>query len=160
MIVVALVLSILLVSLDMTLVATAIPEITDEFHNLSQVGWYGSAFFLTVASFQSTWGKAYKYFPLKLTFLMTIAIFEIGGIIRGAARSSTVLITGRAVAGAGGACISSGAFTIIGFAAPPNVRPAYNIPALLPLLTAALVSLARFWAVFLPTSFPGDGVST
>ena len=57
-VVVALVLSIFLVALDMTIVATAIPRITDEFHSLDQVGWYGSAFFLTLGAFQSTWGKA------------------------------------------------------------------------------------------------------
>jgi len=41
-IVVALCLSIFLVALDMTIIATAIPKITDEFHGLDLVGWYGS----------------------------------------------------------------------------------------------------------------------
>jgi hypothetical protein len=56
----ALCLTMFLVALDMTIVATAIPRITDQFQSLDDVGWYGSAFFLTVAAFQSTWGKAYK----------------------------------------------------------------------------------------------------
>jgi MFS family permease len=47
------------------------------------VGWYGSAFFLTVASSQSSWGKAYKYFDLKLVFLISIAVFEIGSLVCG-----------------------------------------------------------------------------
>ena len=98
-IVVALVLSIFLVALDMTIVATAIPSITDEFHSLNQVGWYGSAFFLTVGAFQSTWGKAYKYFPLKTSFLVAIGIFELGSLICGVAQDSTTLIVGRAIAG-------------------------------------------------------------
>lgn len=71
------------VALDMTIVATAIPKITDDFKSLDQVGWYGSAFFLTVAAFQSTWGKAYKYFPLKTVFLICIFIFEVGSLICG-----------------------------------------------------------------------------
>lgn len=100
MIIVALVLSIFLVALDMTIVATAIPKITDEFHSLDQVGWYGSAFFLTVGSFQSTWGKGYKYFPLKTTFLVSIAIFELGSLICAVAPNSIALIVGRAIAGA------------------------------------------------------------
>lgn len=99
LIVVALVLSIFLVALDMTIVATAIPKITDEFHSLDQVGWYGSAFFLTVAAFQSTWGKGYKFFPLKTTFLVSIAIFELGSLICAVAQDSTTLIIGRAIAG-------------------------------------------------------------
>lgn len=98
-IVIALVLSIFLVALDSTIVATAIPRITDEFHSLDQVGWYGSAFFLTLGAFQSTWGKAYKYFSLKPTFLITIGIFELGSLICGVAQDSTTLIVGRAVAG-------------------------------------------------------------
>lgn len=98
-IVVALVLSVFLVALDMTIVATAIPRITDEFHSLDQVGWYGSAFFLTVGAFQSTWGKAYKYFPLKPTYLISIGIFELGSLICGVAQDSTTLIVGRAIAG-------------------------------------------------------------
>lgn len=125
-IVLALVLSIFLVSLDMTIVATAIPRITDQFHSLDQVGWYGSAFFLTLASFQSTWGKAYKYFPLKTTFLISIFIFEVGSLICAVAKNSTTLIVGRAVAGAGGAGIASGAYTIIAFSARPAQRPAYT----------------------------------
>jgi MFS transporter, DHA2 family, glioxin efflux transporter len=125
-IVVALVLSIFLVALDMTIVATAIPEITTVFNSLDQVGWYGSSFFLTLASFQSTWGKAYKYFPLKTTFILSIVIFELGSLISGVAQSSTALIVGRAITGAGAAGIASGVYTIIAFAAPPRQRPAYT----------------------------------
>ena len=98
-IVIALVLSIFLVSLDMTIVATAIPRITDDFKSLQDVGWYGAAFFLTVGAFQSTWGKAYKYFPLKTTFLVSIAIFEVGSLICAVAQNSVTLIVGRAIAG-------------------------------------------------------------
>ncbi|KAL8689624.1 MAG: hypothetical protein Q9218_004750 [Villophora microphyllina] len=125
-IILALILSIFLVALDMTIVATAIPRITDQFHSLDQVGWYGSAFFLTIASFQSTWGKAYKYFPLKTSFLLAIFIFEVGSLICGVAPNSTALIVGRAIAGAGGAGIASGAYTIIAISAPPKQRPAFT----------------------------------
>jgi hypothetical protein len=38
----------------MTIVATAIPKITDEFHGLDFVAWIGAAFFLTLAAFQSS----------------------------------------------------------------------------------------------------------
>jgi hypothetical protein len=39
----ALCLSVFLMALDNTIIATAIPKITDQFHSLSDVGWYGSA---------------------------------------------------------------------------------------------------------------------
>lgn len=110
-IIIALVLAMFLVALDMTIVATVIPQITDEFKSLDQVGWYGSAFFLTLASFQSTWGKGYKYFPLKTTFLLSIFVFEIGSLMCAVAQNSTTLIVGRDIAGAGAAGISSGVCT-------------------------------------------------
>lgn len=125
-IVLALILSIFLFALDMTIVATAIPRITDEFKSLDQVGWYGSAFFLTVASFQSTWGKGYKYFSLKGTFLLSIFVFELGSLICAVAKNSTTLIVGRAIAGAGAAGIASGVYIIIAFAVPARRRPAFT----------------------------------
>ncbi|KAH8881957.1 MFS general substrate transporter [Thozetella sp. PMI_491] len=125
-IVVALCLSIFLVALDMTIIATAIPKITDEFHGLSDVAWYGSAFFMTVGGFQSSWGKAYKYFPLKTSYLISIFIFELGSLICGVAPNSTALIVGRAIAGIGAAGIGSGSYTLVAFSAPPKQRPMFT----------------------------------
>lgn len=79
-----------------------------------------------MAAFQSTWGKALKYFPLKTTFLITILIFEVGSLICGVAPNSETLIVGRALAGVGAAGIGSGAYTIIAFSAPPRQRPIYT----------------------------------
>lgn len=33
-----------------TVLATAIPRITDEFGTIDDIGWYGSAYFLTICS--------------------------------------------------------------------------------------------------------------
>ncbi|KAI1264694.1 major facilitator superfamily protein [Xylariaceae sp. FL1019] len=125
-VVVALVLSLFLISIDLTIVSTAIPRITDEFQSLQDVAWYGSAFFITIGSFQSTWGKAYKYFPLKVTFLLSIFFFELGSLICGVAPTSTALIVGRAIAGLGAAGVSGGTYTIIAFTAKPEKRPIYT----------------------------------
>jgi MFS family permease len=124
LIVFAVTLGIFLVSLDLTIVSTAIPQITDDFHSLDQVGWYGSAFFLTVGAFQPTWGKAFKFFDLKLSYLLSVFIFEVGSLICGLAKSSPTLIAGRAVAGVGAAGVAAGAYTIIAFSAPVRLRPA------------------------------------
>ncbi|KAK9311855.1 major facilitator superfamily domain-containing protein [Lipomyces starkeyi] len=125
-IVLALVLSIFLVCLDLTIVATAIPKITDEFHGLEDVSWYSSASFMTIGGFQSAWGKAYKYFPLKTSFLISIFIFELGSLIGGVAPNSTALIVGRAIAGLGAAGIGSGTYTINAFSAGPKRRPMFT----------------------------------
>ncbi|KAH7356172.1 major facilitator superfamily domain-containing protein [Pyrenochaeta sp. MPI-SDFR-AT-0127] len=116
----AIILSVFLTSLDSTIIATAIPRITDEFSSLDQIGWYGASFYITLSSFQVVWGKGYKYFPLKSTFLLANVVFELGNLISGVAKSSPVLIAGRAIAGAGGAGITSGAWTILAFSLPPE----------------------------------------
>ena len=124
-IMIALLISMFIQSLNSTIIATAIPKITDDFGRVDQVGWYGSAAFLTFASFQPTWGKAFKYFPIKATFFVSLFIFELGSLVTAVAPSSTALIIGRAIAGAGAAGVSSGVFTIIAFSAPPAKAPAY-----------------------------------
>jgi hypothetical protein len=52
-------LSVFCMSLDNTIIATAIPRITDQFHALDDVGWYGSAYLLCTCSFQLIFGMLY-----------------------------------------------------------------------------------------------------
>ncbi|KAI1262591.1 MFS general substrate transporter [Xylariaceae sp. FL1019] len=119
----AVVLSVFLISLDQTIIGTAIPKITGEFQGLADVPWYASAYFMTYGGFQSSWGKTYKYFSLKMTFITAVVIFEIGSIVCGAAPNANALIVGRAIAGVGGAGMSTGGTTIIAFSAAPANRP-------------------------------------
>ncbi|KAI1851283.1 hypothetical protein JX265_012304 [Neoarthrinium moseri] len=109
-----------LVALDMSIITTAIPTISSEFHSVDQIGWYGSAFFLCLATFQAFWGRAYKYFSLKIAFLTCIGIFELGSLIAALSPTSAALIVGRAIQGVGGAGITSGCFTILAFITPPK----------------------------------------
>ncbi|KAL4804556.1 major facilitator superfamily domain-containing protein [Aspergillus unguis] len=125
-VVLALVLAIFLTSLDFTIIATAIPRITDDFHSLGDVAWYGSSFFLVTASFQTAWGKAYGFFSLKLTFLLALFLFELGSLVCGVAPSSVALIVGRAIAGLGAAGLNTGSFTLVAFCAPPKQRPIFT----------------------------------
>ena len=77
---------------------------------------------MTNGAFQSSWGKAYKYFSLKTTFLVSVFIFELGSLLCAVAPNSTALIVGRAIAGVGGAGIVVGTYTIIAFVAEPHKR--------------------------------------
>lgn len=63
---------------------------------------------MTLAAFQSAWGKAYKFYPLKTAFLCCISIFEIGSLIVAVAPNSPTVIAGRAIQGVGGAGITGG----------------------------------------------------
>ncbi|PMD41915.1 efflux pump [Hyaloscypha variabilis F] len=113
-----------LMMLDMSIIVTAIPRITTDFHSLGDVGWYGSAYLLSNCALQPSTGKIYSNFGSKNTFIAFLGLFEIGSTICGAARSSNMLIVGRAVAGLGASGLTNGALTIIGAIAPMHKRPA------------------------------------
>ncbi|KAJ6009432.1 hypothetical protein N7522_004448 [Penicillium canescens] len=123
---VALCLTVFLVALDQTIIATAIPTITSQFHSVEDIGWYGSAFLLTTCSFQLLFGKLYTLLSLKWTFIGAVSIFEAGSAICGASPNSVALIIGRAIAGIGGAGIFSGALIIIAKSVPLAKRPAFT----------------------------------
>lgn len=86
----------------------AIPEITNEFNSLPDVGWYGSAYLLTCSAFQLLCGKLYTFYAVKVVLLSSIVLFEVGSAICGAAPTSTAFIIGRAIAGVSAAGIFAG----------------------------------------------------
>lgn len=126
LITIALCLAVFLVALDQTIIATAIPKITDQFGALEDVGWYGSAYMLTMCSFQLIYGKIYTYFSIKYCFLGAVTLFELGSLICAVAQNSVTLIIGRAVAGLGCAGIFSGALIILSISVPLRQRPIYT----------------------------------
>ncbi|MCJ1356954.1 MAG: hypothetical protein MMC33_006950 [Icmadophila ericetorum] len=99
--------------LDTSIVSTAIPRITSDFHSLDDVGWYGTAYLLANCALTPLTGKVYTYFSNKWTFLSFFAVFELGSVLCGAATSSKMLIVGRAVAGMGASGLLNGAYTIV-----------------------------------------------
>ncbi|KAJ5698334.1 hypothetical protein N7462_000339 [Penicillium macrosclerotiorum] len=116
----------ILLSIDMNIIATAVPSITDYFHTVADVGWYSSIFRLCQCSSQFLFGKAYKLFSVKRVFLLTNAICIVGSLLCGAATTSMMLIIGRAVAGVGTAGLLSGCFTILVQSTPLRRRPMFT----------------------------------
>lgn len=123
---ISLCLSVLLMALDNTIIATAIPRITDQFNSLDDVGWYGSSYLLTTCAFQLLFGKFYTFFSIKWVYLVAIGIFELGSLVCGAAPNSVALIIGRAIAGVGSAGIFAGALVIVAYTVPLVKRPIYT----------------------------------
>ena len=119
----ALVIILLMFALDVTVIATAIPKVTDEFHTIKDIGWYGGAYLITTAALQPLTGKVFTHLPLKTSYLVFVGVFELGSLLCGAAKSSTMLIVGRSVAGMGAAGLANGSLTILKRAAPPEKQP-------------------------------------
>lgn len=123
---IAMAFAIFLIALDETIISTAIPRITDQFHSLNDVGWYGSAYMLTMCCFQLHYGKLYQHFSTKIIFITSIALFELGSLICAVSPNSPALIVGRAVAGSGASGVVSGVLIIIAKAVPLRERSIYT----------------------------------
>ncbi|TVY26830.1 Efflux pump [Lachnellula hyalina] len=116
-------LSVFLISLDRTIITTAIPYITNEFKSYDDIGWYGSAYLLTASAFQPLYGRIFMMFNMKWSYLTALGLFELGSLICGVAPSSVTLIIGRAIAGLGSAGILTGSFVVVANAVPLARRP-------------------------------------
>lgn len=116
-------LALVFMGLDSSIVSTAVPSITDEFHTVADVGWYSSAFRLCACSFAFMFGKMYRLFPLRPIFLTSVAIFMCGSLLSATAPSSTVFVISRAVCGLGTAGAIQGCFYMLVRVVPLRKRP-------------------------------------
>ncbi|KAH6886291.1 putative MFS transporter [Thelonectria olida] len=123
LVIVSILFSMFLVALDRTIISTAIPEITNEFDSLTDVGWYGSAYLLTCCALQLLFGKLYTFFPVRYVLFISVLIFEVASVICGAAPNSVGFIVGRAIAGIGAAGIFAGAMASMLHVIPLEHRP-------------------------------------
>ncbi|KAF3017953.1 hypothetical protein E8E15_004372 [Penicillium rubens] len=123
---IALCLCVFCVALDNTIIATAIPKITDQFNSLEDVGWYGSSYLLTTCAVSLTFGKLYTFYSIKWIYLIALFIFEVGSLVCAVTPTSVGLICGRAIAGLGAAGLFSGSILIISKSVPLVKRPVYT----------------------------------
>jgi MFS family permease len=111
---VAMLLSVLLIALDQTIIAPALPVIASHFSALEQISWIASAYFLTQTSFLLLYGTFLTIYDRKYVYMASVLWFEIGSLFCGVAPSVNFLIFGRAVAGFGAAGIFVSILSIIG----------------------------------------------
>ncbi|KAF8847266.1 putative aflatoxin efflux pump [Acephala macrosclerotiorum] len=147
-------LSIFLVALDRTIIATAIPKITNEFNSIEDIGWYGSAYMLACACLFPITGRIYQLYSTKWIFIGSLVIFEAGSALCGAAPSSVAFIVGRAIAGLGSAGIFTGGMMVMLPLLPLRKRPvftslfgiSFGIASVLgPFMGALLLNPFRTW---------------
>ncbi|KAB8212267.1 major facilitator superfamily domain-containing protein [Aspergillus parasiticus] len=130
-----------LISLDVSIIATAIPSITSQFHSTTDIGWYGAVYPLTMCSLQPLSGKMITIFSLRWSYLSFFLVFLLGSLLCGVATSSSMFIIGRAVAGTGGAGVVSSGLAVIAMVTPIEQRP---------LFTGLLTSLYALGTVVAP----------
>ena len=113
----------LLFGLDLAIVATTVPTLTNYFKTVDDIGWYSSAYSLMTACFTFFYGKLYSLMSAKRVYLVSISIFEIGSLLCTLSKTSIMFIFGRAVAGIGAAGIITGSYVILSQLYPRHKRP-------------------------------------
>jgi EmrB/QacA subfamily drug resistance transporter len=121
-----LLLGMLLAALDQTIVATALPTIAGDLHDLSRLAWVVTAYLLASTVSTPLWGKLGDLYGRKIFFQAAIVIFLIGSVLAGLSQSMTELIAFRALQGIGGGGLMVGAQTIVGDVVPPRERGRYQ----------------------------------
>lgn len=118
----ALILTMFLIALDQTIVATILTTVGTKFNDFGKINWISSAFMLPMAVLSLTWGKLSIIVGRKYSILAAIVWFEIGSLICALANSMTMLIVGRAIAGVGASGIQVLVMVIITEIVPIHKR--------------------------------------
>ncbi|KAI9830657.1 MAG: hypothetical protein M1819_005467 [Sarea resinae] len=113
----------IMVALDSSVLAAALPTISSDLGSTSDLGWYGSAYLLAQMASQPIWGKIYTCFEPKRTYLVALLIFGLGSIVCAVAPVSACLILGRAVTGLAASGLLAGSLAIFGRVVPLRQRP-------------------------------------
>jgi EmrB/QacA subfamily drug resistance transporter len=122
----ALMLALLLASLDQTIVSTALPTIVSDLGGLSHLSWVVTAYLLASTATTQVWGKLGDQYGRKYLFLGAIVIFLIGSALCGQSRNMGELIAFRALQGAGGGGLIVLTQAIIGDIVPARERGKYQ----------------------------------
>ncbi|KAF7967625.1 hypothetical protein HWV62_33643 [Athelia sp. TMB] len=102
---IAILMSLLLIALDQTILATALPRIASDFGSFSLQGWVASAFVLSQTVFILFFGQVMRIFSAKHMLLINIFIFEAGSLVCALSANVNQLIAGRTISGASAAGI-------------------------------------------------------
>ncbi|KAH6873053.1 major facilitator superfamily domain-containing protein [Alternaria rosae] len=112
-----------LVALETIILNPILLTITRTFDAIGHLAWYGSAYLLALTALQPILGKLYKLGDVKMLYLVSVGVFEVGSVLCAIAPSSVVFILGRAVAGYGAAGLMQGSFAVVTKTVPLSRRP-------------------------------------
>jgi EmrB/QacA subfamily drug resistance transporter len=122
----ALMLVILLASLDQTIVATALPTIVGDLGGLQHLSWVVTAYLLASTVTGPLYGKLGDLYGRKPTLQVAIVIFLIGSALCGIAQNMVQLISFRALQGLGAGGLLVTTIAVVGDIIPPRDRGRYQ----------------------------------
>ena len=110
----AMMLSVALVALDSTIIATAVPSIVRQLGGFSQFPWLFSVYLLTQAVTVPLYGKLADLRGRRPVLLWGIAVFGVGSVLCGFAWSMPALIVFRGLQGIGARAVLPMTVTVVG----------------------------------------------
>ncbi len=122
----ALMLVLLLASLDQTIVSTALPTIVGDLGGLTHLSWVVTAYLLASTVVGPLYGKLGDQYGRKRLLQTAIVIFLVGSALCGLSQNMTELIAFRGLQGLGGGGLIVTTLAVIGDIIPPRERGRYQ----------------------------------
>src|SRR4029077_200922 len=122
----ALMLVLLLASLDQTIVSTALPTIVGDLGGISHLSWVVTAYLLSATIAGPLYGKLGDLYGRKLVLQVAIVIFLIGSALCGLSQNMAELIGFRTVQGLGAGGLIVTTIAVVGDVVPPRERGRYQ----------------------------------
>lgn len=107
-------LSLLMSSVEATVVSTAMPTIVAQLGDLASYSWVFSAYMLASTTTVPLYGKLADLFGRRKLYIVAMTLFLVGSLLCGLARSMNQLVLFRAIQGLGAGGLLPLAFIIIG----------------------------------------------
>ena len=121
----SLMLSVLLASMEISIIATALPTIAGEFNAFDQFAWVGTAYIAAAAISTPLLGRFSDIYGRRIILQVALGLFIVGSLLCGLSQSMNQLIGFRVIQGFGGGAIQALAFAVLGDILPPRERGRY-----------------------------------
>ena len=125
-ILISLMLTMFLAALDQTIVATALPTIGRQFHDVSSLSWVITAYLLASTAVAPVFGTLSDIYGRRAMIITAMSLFVAGSILCAVAPNMPVLILARGLQGLGGGGILPIVQTVIADVVTPRERGQYQ----------------------------------
>lgn len=125
LILVGMLVGLLLVSLDSTIVSTAMPKIIASLNGMNYYAWPFTAFMLCMTITIPIFGKLADIYGFKPIYMVGISTFLIGSVLCGVSQNMMQMIIFRGIQGIGAGVLVANTMGLIGFLYPPAERAKY-----------------------------------
>src|SRR5580704_10767551 len=122
----SLLLTMFLAALDQTIVATALPTIGRQFHDVTNLSWVITAYLLASTAVAPVFGTLSDIYGRRAMIITALSLFIAGSVLCALAPNMTVLILARGLQGLGGGGILPVVQTVISDVVTPRERGQYQ----------------------------------